>query len=175
MNMAARLNQGFDVAGQPLGTATRFHLGAAVNPFAADPDAEWRRLAYKVDAGAEFLMTPPVLDVDAFEPALRRIEDTGLPVLVGVAALQSVRHAEFLASEVIGVRVADELLARLRGAGDEEREAGVVTAEIASWLKARAQGVVITWLHGSTATAERLLPAVGLSAPTSAGQQGSAA
>ena len=174
MNMAARLNQGLDVAGQALGTATRFHLGAAVNPFAADPDAEWRRLAYKVEAGAEFLVTPPVLDVEAFEPALRRIQATGLPVLAGVAALQSLRHAEFLASEVIGVRVADQLLARLRAARDEEREASVATAEIVSWLKTRAQGVVITWLHGSTATAERLLPAVGLSAPAAAGQ-GSAA
>jgi len=173
MNMATRLNQGLDIAGQPLGTATRFHLGAAVNPFAADPDAEWRRLDYKVAAGAEFLMTPPVLDLEAFEPALRRMQATGLPVIAGVAALQGLRHAEFLASEVIGVRVSDATLGRLRAARDDEDEAAVMTAEIVGWLKARAQGIVITWLHGSPSTVERLLPSVG--SPPSARRQGSAA
>ena len=106
-------------------------------------------------------MTPPVLDVDAFEPALRRMQQTSLPVLAGVAALQGLRHAEFLASEVIGVRVSDAQLSRLRNASDDEHEAGVITAEIVNWLKTRAQGVVITWLHGSPAAAERLLPTMG--------------
>ena len=83
INMVTRLNQGLDIAGQPIGRPTRFHVGVAVNPFATDPAAEWRRLAHKVDAGAEFLVTPPILDVAAFEPALRPLQDTGLPVIAG--------------------------------------------------------------------------------------------
>ncbi len=65
-NMAVRLNQGLDIAGQPFGAPTRFLVGVAVNPFAPNPEAEWRRLRHKVEAGAEFIMTPPVLDVAAF-------------------------------------------------------------------------------------------------------------
>ena len=46
----------------------------AVNPFAEDADGEWRRLAHKVEAGAEFLVTPPVLDLPAFEAEVPRLK-----------------------------------------------------------------------------------------------------
>ena len=75
--MVARLNQGLDIAGQPLGAPTRFHVGVAVNPFAPDPDAEWRRLEYKVEAGAEFIVTPPILDVDAFDAVAAALHGHG--------------------------------------------------------------------------------------------------
>ncbi|HEY6358181.1 MAG TPA: bifunctional homocysteine S-methyltransferase/methylenetetrahydrofolate reductase, partial [Vicinamibacterales bacterium] len=46
-NMAVRLNQGLDIAGQPFGAPTRFLVGVGVNPFAPNPEAEWRRLRHK--------------------------------------------------------------------------------------------------------------------------------
>jgi homocysteine S-methyltransferase len=162
MNVLGRLNQGLDVAGQPLGSTTSFHVGAVVNPFAADADGEWRRLALKIEAGAEFIVTPPVLDPDGWDPVLRRLRDTGLPVLAGVAALEGLRHAEFLSSEVVGVRAAESVLRRLRAAGDEAAEARAITAEIVERVREQAQGLVVTVLHGSAAAAERLLPALGL-------------
>jgi homocysteine S-methyltransferase len=163
LNVAQRLNRGLDVAGQSIGAPTRFHLGAVVNPFPADADHEWRRLAHKIEAGAEFLVTPPVLDVERFEPVLRRLQSTGLPVLAGVAALESVRHAEFLSSEVVGVRASDDLLTRLRAAADEAAEAAAITSEIIAWLRARTQGLVFTWLHGSPQSVERLIESAGAS------------
>jgi homocysteine S-methyltransferase len=162
LNVVGRLNQGLDVAGQPLGSTSSFHVGAVVNPFAADPEEEWRRLALKVEAGAEFIVTPPVLDPEGFEPALRRLSDTGLPVLAGVAALEGLRHAEFLSSEVVGVRAAESVLERLRAAADEAAEARTITAEIVARLRERVQGLVVTVLHGSAAAAEQLLPVLGL-------------
>jgi homocysteine S-methyltransferase len=161
LNVAHRLNRGLDVAGQSIGVPTRFHLGAVVNPLAADPDLEWRRLAHKIEAGAEFLVTPPVLDIEAFEGVLGRLRDTGLPVLAGVAALESLRHAEFLSSEVVGVRASDALLGRLRGAADQAAEAARITSEIVAWLRERTQGLVFTWLHGSPLPAERLIESIG--------------
>jgi homocysteine S-methyltransferase len=158
LHVVERLNHGLDVAGQPLGTATSFYVGAAVNPFAADPAEEWRRLTLKVQAGAEFIVTPPVLDPEGFERALPKIRETGLPVLAGVAALEGLRHAEVLASEVVGVRASEELLARLRAAEDDAAEARAVTAEIVSWLRGRTQGLVVTTVHGSAATADTLWP-----------------
>jgi methionine synthase I (cobalamin-dependent)/5,10-methylenetetrahydrofolate reductase len=157
INMVTRLNQGLDIAGQPIGAPTRFHIGAVVNPFAIDPAAEWRRLAHKVEAGAEFLVTPPVLDVEALEPALKPLLDTGLPVIAGLAALEGLRHAEFLASEVVGVRVADTVLERLRRADDQEAEAMALTLEIAAWLRQRVNGLQVTSFHGSLLTTEKLL------------------
>jgi len=156
-NMVVRLNNGQDIAGQPLGAPTRFHVGIAVNPFAPNPEAEWRRLAHKVEAGAEFIVTPPILDLAAFDEIHPRLAATGLPIIAGVAALEGVRHAEFLASEVVGVRVGEALLDRLRHAGDEAAEALAITTEIAKALAERVQGLQITTVHGSPQTAERLL------------------
>jgi len=161
INLVTHLNRGVDLGGQGLDAAARFHAGVTVNPFAADMEAEWRRIAAKVDAGAEFFVTPPIFDVAAFAPVLRRLQDAGLPVLAGLAALEGVRHAEFLASEVIGVRLSDALVLRLRQARDEAAEAMTVTTEIAAWLAEHANGLQITTFQGSPETAEHLLGAMG--------------
>jgi homocysteine S-methyltransferase len=160
-NMVTRLNQGLDVGGRAFGEPTRFHIGVAVNPFGPDPEAEWRRLDHKVGAGAEFLLTPPIFDLEAFDAVLDRLRLPGLPILAGIAALEGVRHAEFLASEVVGVRMPDAVLRRLRESPDEAQEAMNVTLELAQALRQRVEGLQITVLHGSARTAERLLSELG--------------
>ncbi len=157
INIVGRLNHGRDVSGQLTGEPTGFHIGAAVSPFGPVPEAEWRRLQHKVEAGAEFLVTPPILDTAAFEPLLEKLRETGLPVLAGVAALEGVRHAEFLASEIPGVRVGEALLDRLKSAADEAEAALEATLEIIAWLRERVAGVQITTFHASPQTAEQLL------------------
>ncbi|HUF47444.1 MAG TPA: bifunctional homocysteine S-methyltransferase/methylenetetrahydrofolate reductase [Vicinamibacterales bacterium] len=157
INMVVRLNHGHDVSDQPIGAPTGFHVGAAVSPFSPVPEAEWRRVAHKVEAGAEFFVTPPILDVVGFEPLFERLRQTGVPVLAGVAALESVRHAEFLVSEIPGVRVSGALLDRLRQASDERAEAFEATLEIIRWLRTRVAGIQVTSFHGSAETSERLL------------------
>jgi homocysteine S-methyltransferase len=64
----------------------------------AAPDAQGR-------AGAEYLVTPPIFDIEAFGPLLERLRGTGLPILAGLAVIDGLRHAEFLASEVVGVKI----------------------------------------------------------------------
>ena len=160
-NMVQRLNHGLDIAGQTIGGPTRFHVGVGVNPFPPNPDTEWKRLDHKVDAGAEFILTPPVLDLEAFEPVLARLKQTGLPVIGAVVALDSLRQAEFMASEVTGVRVSETVFERLRRARDPVAEALAISTEIARWLAVRADGLQVTSLHGSPATAERLLADLG--------------
>ena len=157
VNMVSRLNQGLDIGGQPIGAPTAFHAGVAFNPFAPNADEEWRRLMYKLEAGAEFVVTPPIFDVDALAPVLEQLKPTGLPVIAGLAALEGLRHAEFLASEVVGVRMPDALLDRLRGAADEHAEALAVSIEIANRLRPLVQGLQITTVHASPETAVRLL------------------
>jgi methionine synthase I (cobalamin-dependent)/5,10-methylenetetrahydrofolate reductase len=161
INVTTRLNQGLDLAGESLGSATRFHVAAVVNPFADDADAEWRRLTRKIEAGADVIVTPPVLDLDAFDAVLVRLKATGLPILAGVAALESARHAELLSSEVVGARASADLLERLRRATDQSAEATAVTSEIISWLRSRVDGLVLTWLYGSPATAEQWVADLG--------------
>jgi homocysteine S-methyltransferase len=156
-NLVVRLNQGLDLAGQPIGAPTHFHIGVAVNPFAPDLDAEWRRLDHKIEAGAEFLVTPPIFDVDAFEAVLPRLRATGRPVVAGLAALEGIRHAEFFASEVAGVRLPDQVLHRLRQAIDDRADALAFTVETAARLREAADGIQLTAVHGSPRTTEQVL------------------
>jgi homocysteine S-methyltransferase len=160
LNMASRLNQGLDIGGQSLGLATAFHIGAAVNPFAPEPDSEWRRLDFKVEAGAEYLLTPPIFDLDAFDEVLPRLQATGLPIIAGVLALESVRQAEFHASEVSGVRLPESVLERLRAATDPAAAGHEFSTGLAAALRGRVQGLRLSTLHGRPESGQRLLAAL---------------
>ncbi len=159
-NMVARLNHGLDIGGQSLGGATQFHIGVAVNPSAPSLDAEWRRLDYKVEAGAEFILTPPVVDADAFLAILPRLHATGLPVIAGLVPLESVRQIEFMSSEVTDVSVPEALLARMRAATDPITEGMAITIAVFNALKPLVQGVSVRPLHGSVESVERFLKTV---------------
>jgi homocysteine S-methyltransferase len=156
-NMVAQLNRGLDVGGQSIGAATRFHIGVAVNPFPVTGDAEWRRLEYKVEAGAEFLMTSPILDLAAFDAAAAKLRASNLPIVAGVVALDSLRQAEFLASEVAGLQMPERVLERLRSADDQAAEGLAITREIVDGLRTRVDGIHVTGLHGSPTAVQRLL------------------
>jgi len=159
-NMVARLNHGLDIGGQSLGGATRFHIGVAVNPSAPSLDAEWRRLDYKVEAGAEFILTPPVVDPDAFLAILPRLRATGLPVIAGLVPLESVRQIEFISSEVTDVSVPEALVARMRAASDPVAEGLALTVAVFNALKPAVQGISVRPLHGSVESVERFLKTV---------------
>ncbi len=150
-NVVSRLNHGCDVGGQTIGAATRFHVGVSVNPAASNMDQELRRFDYKVEAGAEFVLTRPVFDVKAFEMFLKRIEHAHLPVVAGVFPFESARNAEFMANEVPGVRVPDALLERMRRTErpDAAAEEGITIArEIARELRGSVQGVQVSTQSG---------------------------
>ena len=115
-NLAARLNHGCDVGGQAIGAPTAFHLGVSVNPSAANLDEELRRFEYKVEAGAEFVVTRPVFDLDGFDRFLKRVESARLPVVAGLFPFESARNAEFMANEVPGTYVPEAVLDRMRRA-----------------------------------------------------------
>lgn len=159
-NMVSRLNRGLDIGGQPLGGPARFHIGVAVNPSAPNLAAEWRRLDYKVEAGAEFILTPPVFDAEALLAILPRLAATGLPVIVGLVPLVSVRQAEFIASEVPDAHVPEAVIARMRAATDPEAEGLALTLEIFRALQSSIQGISVRPLHGTTESVEQFLRAV---------------
>ena len=114
-------------------------------------DQELRRFDYKVEAGAEFVVSRPVFDVPAFEAFLRRIEHVKLPLVAGVFPFDSARNAEFMANEVPGVRVPEALLDRMRCADRPDAAAaeGIASArEIAADLRDMVQGVQVSTQSG---------------------------
>ena len=159
-NVVARLNHGCDIGGQAIGAPTAFHIGVSLNPTTTDLDQELRRFEYKVEAGAEFVVTRPIFDLRAFELLHKRIQSARLPIIGGVVPLESARHAEFMANEVPGIRVPDELLARMRRAADAEsaaREGVAIAREIATELQGSVQGLQIATASGDTDAALAIL------------------
>ena len=144
VNAVVRLNQGLDVGGQTIGNATRFHIGVTINPGAEDLDEEIRRFEWKVDAGAEYVITRPVFDVASFERLHRRLEASRLPVVLSVRPFESMLDAEYLANEVPGMHIAPEMLERMRRVTSDDAapmEGVAIAAEVARALRTSVQGV----------------------------------
>jgi homocysteine S-methyltransferase len=158
-NVVSRLNHGLDVGGQPIGAPTGFHLGVSVNPSAANLDEELRRFEFKVEAGAEFVVTRPIFDVPGFQRFLKRIEPAGLPILASILPFESARNAEFLANEVPGTFVPDPLLDRMRQAGPAAAAAeGIAIARaIAAELRGAVQGFQVATQAGDIEAALAVL------------------
>src|SRR5919197_4840912 len=124
-----RMNEGLDATGKSIGEPTSFVVGAALNPAAEDLDREVDRFHRKIAAGARWLQTQPVYDLEQLERFLARAGRIPVPVLVGILPLHSFRHAEFLHNEVPGITVPDAARARLREAGDGALRAGIEMAQ----------------------------------------------
>ena len=151
-NVVARLNRGLDIGGQPIGAATAFHIGVAVNPGAFNVDDEIRRFQHKVAAGAEFAITQPVFDVGALRTFLERTAHVRIPVIAAIAPLESLRHAELLANEVPGMLVPEAIVERMRVAdanGRAEAEGLSIACEIATEVRGLVRGVQLAPAAGS--------------------------
>jgi methionine synthase I (cobalamin-dependent)/5,10-methylenetetrahydrofolate reductase len=158
-NLVSRLNHGCDVGGQPIGAPTAFHLGVSVNPGASNLDEELRRFEYKVEAGAEFVVTRPIFDLRAFERFLTRIAGAKLPILAGVFPFDSARNAEFMANEVPGVSVPEALIERMRRADGPKAaaEGNAIAREIAAELRGAVQGLQVSTPSGDIEAALAVL------------------
>ncbi|MBP1655074.1 MAG: Methionine synthase (cobalamin-dependent), methyltransferase [Bacteroidetes bacterium] len=119
-NLINRLNHGLDLAGNPIGEPTGFSIGVGVNPGAINLDEELRRLDWKVDAGAEYMITQPVFDVRILERFMKRTEHIRLPLICGIWPLVSYRNAEFMNNEVPGASVPPDIMTRMRNAATKE-------------------------------------------------------
>ncbi len=120
-------DEGKDMSGFELNVAPRMFIGAAENPF-ADP-FEYRvvRLAKKVAAGAQFIQTQSVYDMQRFKEWMKMAHEKGLTekiyIMAGVTPLKSARMAKYIATKVAGMRVPDALIKRMESAHKEKAAA----------------------------------------------------
>jgi homocysteine S-methyltransferase len=143
-NLLNRLNHGLDLAGNPIGDPAGFSISVGVNPGAINLDEELRRLDWKIEAGAEYMITQPVFDVRILETFLKRIEHIKIPVLCGIWPLISHRNAEFMNNEVPGASVPDEIMDRMRKTTTKEegfREGIQIARETYHHVRSAVAGV----------------------------------
>ncbi len=163
VNIVRNLNHGLDLGGNPIGAGTGFVIGVGANPGLTDMDEEIRRFEYKVQAGAEYVVTQPVFDLRLLENFLRRIEHCRIPVIAGIWPLVSVRNAEFMKNE-LRVSVPDSILERMARAQTPEaaRAEGVAIArEMLIATRQMAQGAQISAPMGRYSSAVDVLEALG--------------
>jgi methylenetetrahydrofolate reductase (NADPH) len=102
----------------------RLLIGAAANPFADPFEIRAARLAKKVAAGADFIQTQIVYNVDKFAEWMKIVRDRGLhekiKILAGVAPIKSVGAAKYMKTRVPGMDVPDSVIARLQGVPKEQ-------------------------------------------------------
>jgi homocysteine S-methyltransferase len=158
------LNDGRDYNGIPLGRPTAFVIGARVNPAASDFGHEVEAAQRKLAAGADFLVTPPVFELDALERLIEAIDvPPHVPVLLGLMPLKDVRHAEYLQHEVPETAVPRGVLERMLRAGESGPEVGrEIVLELAAGARERrgVRGVVLSSPAGSAGELAGLLPAL---------------
>ncbi len=112
-------DEGKDMSGFELNEPPRMFIGAAANPF-ADP-FEYRviRLAKKIDAGADFIQTQCVYNMDRFREWMRLAREEGLTekvyILAGVTPMKSAGMARFMAKKVAGMDIPAPVIKRMAG------------------------------------------------------------
>jgi homocysteine S-methyltransferase len=168
VNIVRNLNHGLDIGGNPIGTNTQFVIGVGANPGAPNLEEEIRRFEYKVEAGAEYVVTQPVFDVELLEKFMERIAHVRIPVVAGIWPLTSVRNAEFMKNE-LRVSVPDEIITRMASAAnaEEARAEGVAIArEMLDRLRGVVQGAQISAPFGKYSAAVDVLEVMGTSRAT---------
>ena len=108
------------------GEAPDFFLGAAANPFADPFEFRALRLAKKIAAGAQFIQTQLVYNVEKFAAWMKAVRDLGLHekcyILAGVTPPKSIGMARYMKNNVPGMDVPDHVIARLKGAKDAKKD-----------------------------------------------------
>jgi homocysteine S-methyltransferase len=154
-----QLNAGVDSAGASIGRQASFSIACAVDPTKKDLEDEARRLHAKLDAGAHWVMTQPIYDVNVWTTFLEHFGGPiPVPVMIGILPLQSSKHAEFLHHEVPGITLSDRARDRMRKAGPDGRAEGVkIAQELLADLRPLAQGVYLMPSFGRYEVAAEVL------------------
>ncbi len=180
--LLAGLNAGRDSNGLALTTQTSFCVGARVNPGARDPATEIARARAKVSAGAHFLVSRPVYELDSLLRMVTALavegegpggtgggslpcaeKAGGVPLLLSVTPLRSFEEADYLANEVPGVCIPPDTLRALERAGrGAARAVGIeLAADLLLVARKLVSGVIVTAAEDDLTALAPLLAAVG--------------
>ncbi len=110
-------DEGKFINGEPIDEPPKIFIGAAANPF-AEP-FEWRvhRLAKKISAGVDFIQTQCIYDMKRFREWMKQADELGLTekvyILAGITPLKSGGMARYMAKNVSGIIIPDEIIDRM--------------------------------------------------------------
>ena len=110
--------------GDEMKVEPRLFIGAAANPFADPFEFRVFRLANKIAAGADFIQTQIIYNVEKFAKWMEAVREKGLheqvKILAGVAPVKSIGAARYMQKKVPGMDVPDSVIERLKGVPKED-------------------------------------------------------
>ncbi len=154
----------FDNGETLVGREPRLFIGVAANPFAESLEQEVTRLGEKIVAGADFVQTQPVYNIERFKKWMELVRERGLAekakILVGITPITSGAAARYMKTKLPGMDIADAIIERLRKVRSKEEaaEEGVmIVVEIINRLR-EVEGVA--GIHIMTLQREDIIPKI---------------
>jgi methylenetetrahydrofolate reductase (NADPH) len=143
INMVKTMNGGLLLDGTKIQGEFSMLIGAAANPNMKPLELNIMRLRKKIAAGANFIQTQAVFDVDLFKQWFEAARKEGITektaILAGVLPLQSAAQGQKLLETHTDFNIPAEVLNRIKAAGNEDaqkKEGSKIAAEIIKKLKA---------------------------------------
>lgn len=153
ISLARGLERGEDFSGRKLSGAPSFVIGAVVNPLADPLEPQLLKLRKKVAAGAEFVQTQPIFDLEPLERFLEMTSDLRVRLLIGITPLKSARMVEFMNNKILARPIPTAIAGRMNKAKDPAREGIAIAAELIVKIKS-----YVTGFHIMPIGLERNLP-----------------
>ncbi|MCR3923447.1 MAG: methylenetetrahydrofolate reductase, partial [Firmicutes bacterium] len=127
------------IGGDKLSAPIDIFIGAVANPFADPFEYRVLRLAKKIAAGADFIQTQGIFDMERFELWMEKVRELGLhkkvPIIAGIIPVKSLGAARYMKNNVSGMMVPDALIDRLKAAPNKKEEGVKIAVEMIKHLK----------------------------------------
>jgi len=120
MRDEGKFQGGAEIKGAP-----KMFIGAAANPFADPFELRVARLAKKISAGADFIQTQCIFNIEKFEKWMEGVRERGLHketfIMAGVTPMKSVGAARYMKNKVPGMDVPAQLVDRMANQPKEKQ------------------------------------------------------
>ena len=131
--MSNHMDNGIFIGGSKCKIPARFFLGSTTNPFADPEEMQLIRLEKKINAGAKFIQTQAIYNIERFNLWMEKVRKRGLHerayILAGIVVNKSQKSIEITAT-VPGMDIPEVLLDRMRKAEDKQAEGLIIALEL---------------------------------------------
>ena len=153
-----QLEKGIFMSGRESKCPARFFLGATANPFADPEELQLMRLEKKINAGARFIQTQAIYNVERFESWMEKVRARDLHkkayILAGIVVNKSLKSIE-MTGIVPGMDIPGALIERMRAAEDAPSEGVAIALDLINNIK-QIEG--ISGLHIMAIGWEKIVP-----------------
>ena len=162
LNAIRGLQDGKDMAGIELSGSPQFLVGSTVDAGAKgkSPELEIEEMTKKIEAGVQFFISPPLFDLSAIHPFMKRVDIQKTKIIPTVLLLKSFGMARYIMRNVDNVYISDSLIDRIQKSPDKVRECTQIASEMVTLLKKEGfSGVnlaTLGWEHKLPEILERI-------------------